>query len=65
VGWNPIEIFFCVVERKVLTPNDFSSMPELAEHLQATLRNYRSTFPSGGSRDRISCECYGNWAKAA
>jgi hypothetical protein len=30
---NPIEIYFSIVQRKALTPNDFATLPELARHL--------------------------------
>ena len=32
---NQVEIYFSIVQRKVLTPNDFSSLPELEERLLA------------------------------
>ena len=30
---NQIEIYFSIVQRKALTPNDFGSLPQLARHL--------------------------------
>jgi DDE superfamily endonuclease len=30
---NQIEIYFSIVQRKALTPNDFASLPDLARHL--------------------------------
>lgn len=38
---NQIEIYFSVVQRKVLTPNDFSSLAELAERLEAFQAHYQ------------------------
>jgi len=32
---NQVEIFFSIVQRKVLTPNDFSSLAELEQRLMA------------------------------
>jgi hypothetical protein len=37
---NQIEIYFSIVQRKVLTPNDFRSLPELAQRLLAFERHY-------------------------
>lgn len=37
---NQIEIYFSVIQRKVLTPNDFSSLQELAERLNAYAKHY-------------------------
>jgi hypothetical protein len=39
---NQIEIFFSILQRKVLTPNDFSSLHELAERLLAFERHYET-----------------------
>lgn len=39
---NQIEIFFSILQRKVLTPNDFSSSQELAERLLAFERHYET-----------------------
>ena len=33
VGWNQIEIYFSIVQRKVMTPNDFPGLNTLAERL--------------------------------
>jgi hypothetical protein len=30
-SWNQIEIYFWIVQRKILTPNDFSSLQELQQ----------------------------------
>lgn len=30
---NQVEIYFSIVQRKVLTPNDFSSLADLEQHL--------------------------------
>lgn len=37
---NQVEIYFSIVQRKVLTPNDFSSLAALAEQLAAFERHY-------------------------
>ena len=39
---NQIEIYFSILQRKALTPNDFSSLPELAERLLAFERHYET-----------------------
>jgi DDE superfamily endonuclease len=40
---NQIEIYFSIVQRKVLTPNDFSSLPELQQRLLAFQPHYERT----------------------
>src|SRR4029077_4665773 len=43
---NQVEIYFSIVQRKVLTPNDFSSLQELEERLLAFQFHYeRSASP--------------------
>lgn len=43
---NQIEIYFSIVQRKVLTPNDFGSVPELQPRLLAFQTHYqRSASP--------------------
>ena len=43
---NQVEIYFSIVQRKVLTPNDFSSLQELQQHLLAFQSHYeRSASP--------------------
>jgi hypothetical protein len=37
---NQIEIYFSIIQRKVLTPNDFSSLQELAVRLNAYAKHY-------------------------
>jgi hypothetical protein len=37
----PIEIYFSIVQRKAMTPNDFASLPELAMHLMDFGQHYR------------------------
>jgi hypothetical protein len=37
---NQVEIFFSVVQRKVLTPNDFANLAEVEERLEAFERRY-------------------------
>jgi hypothetical protein len=39
---NQIEIYFSIVQRKVLTPNDFASLPAVAERLLAFERYYET-----------------------
>jgi len=40
---NQIEIYFSIVQRKVLTPNDFHSLNELEQRLLAFQRRYEET----------------------
>lgn len=40
---NQIEIYFSIVQRKVLTPNDFQSLKELEQRLLAFQRRYEET----------------------
>jgi len=40
---NQIEIYFSIVQRKVLTPNDFHSLQELEQRLLAFQRRYEET----------------------
>lgn len=40
---NQIEIYFSIVQRKVLTPNDFSSLEELQQRLLAFQSHYERT----------------------
>lgn len=40
---NQIEIYFSIVQRKVLTPNDFKSLTELQQRLLAFQRRYEET----------------------
>jgi transposase len=40
---NQIEIYFSIVQRKVLTPNDFQSLNELEHRLLAFQRRYEET----------------------
>ncbi len=37
---NQIEIYFSIVQRKALTPNDFATLPELARHLMDFAQHY-------------------------
>ena len=39
---NQIEVYFSVLQRKALTPNDFASLSELAERLRAFERHYEA-----------------------
>jgi DDE superfamily endonuclease len=39
---NQIEIYFSIIQRKVLTPNDFSSRQELADRLSAFEQHYET-----------------------
>jgi hypothetical protein len=40
---NQVEIYFSILQRKVLTPNDFSSLAELEQHLLAFQHHYEQT----------------------
>jgi hypothetical protein len=40
---NQTEIYFSIVQRKVLTPNDFNSLSELEQRLLAFERRYEET----------------------
>jgi hypothetical protein len=40
---NQIEVYFSIVQRKVLTPNDFKSRHELEQRLLAFGRRYEET----------------------
>jgi hypothetical protein len=39
---NQIEIYFSIIQRKVLTPNDFSSLEMLADRLERFERHYEA-----------------------
>jgi hypothetical protein len=39
---NQIEIYFSIVQRKVLKPNDFTSLTDLSERLLAFERHYQT-----------------------
>ena len=39
---NQIEIYFSILQRKALTPNDFSSLQDLAQRLLAFERHYQT-----------------------
>ena len=39
---NQIEIYFSIIQRKVLTPNDFKSLEILAERLHRFERHYEA-----------------------
>ncbi len=40
---NQVEIYFSVIQRKVLAPNDFTSLAEVAERLRAFEHHYEKT----------------------
>ena len=40
---NQIEIYFSIVQRKVLTPNDFTDLPEVQHRLLGFQRRYEQT----------------------
>ena len=42
-GFNQVEIYFSVVQRKVLTPNDFADLGEVKSRLAAFERRYEHT----------------------
>src|SRR3954454_2780977 len=39
---NQIEIYFSILQRKALTPNDFATLAELARHLMDFGQHYRT-----------------------
>jgi hypothetical protein len=39
---NQNEIYFSILQRKALTPNDFATLPELARHLRDFAQHYRN-----------------------
>jgi hypothetical protein len=43
VGSTQVEIYFSVVQRKVLTPNDFHSLAQLEEALLAFQQRYEKS----------------------
>ncbi|MEU0119551.1 transposase [Streptomyces bobili] len=40
---NQVEIFFSIVRRKVVTPNDFTSLDQIEDRLLAFERRYNET----------------------
>jgi hypothetical protein len=40
---NQIEIYFSIVQRKVLSPNDFTNLPEVEQRLLAFQHRYQQT----------------------
>ncbi|MFE9815349.1 hypothetical protein [Streptomyces sp. NPDC005773] len=40
---NQVEIFFSVVQRKVVTPNDFTDLKQVADRLRAFEGRYNAT----------------------
>jgi hypothetical protein len=40
---NQVEIYFSIVQRKVLTPNDFANLTEVEERLLAFERRYEES----------------------
>jgi hypothetical protein len=43
VSWlNQIEIYFSILQRKVLTPNDFPSLEAIADRLERFERHYET-----------------------
>jgi hypothetical protein len=57
---NQIEIYFSIVQRKVLTPNDFSSLPQLEHCLIDFQKRYEQTASpfQGTSRPMIFALCW-------
>ncbi len=50
---NQVEIYFSVVQRKVVTPNDFTDLNEVADRLRAFEDRYNATAqPGSGSQPR-------------
>ena len=55
---NQIEIYFSIVQRKVLTPNDFKSLTELETDLLQFQRRYeRSAKPFEWTYTRRDLDC--------
>ncbi len=53
---NQVEIYFSVVQRKVLTPNDFTSLDEVVERLLTFRERYESSPSlSTGSSPEPTC----------
>jgi hypothetical protein len=46
---NQCEIYFSIVQRKALTPNDFTDLDQLEQHLLASGRRYESPRRSNGN----------------
>ena len=40
---NQVEIFFSIIQRKVVSPNDFASLEQLSETLLAFVDRYNAT----------------------
>lgn len=40
---NQVEVFFSIIQRKVVSPNDFASTDQLADTLQAFIARYNAT----------------------
>src|SRR6266478_7912782 len=61
---NQIEIYFSIIQRKVLTPNDFSSLRswQAVYWLLSGIMKPSPGLSSGVSRDTISLDCCGDWA---
>jgi len=64
---NQIEIYFSIVQRKVLTPNDFASVAEVADRrFRKPLRDALRRMPSpGGQSRRVSTQTAALGRKAA
>ena len=55
--YNQVEIYFSIVQRKALTPNDFSSLQELEERLLAFQSHYeRSASPFNWTFTRVELQ---------
>jgi hypothetical protein len=44
LSWlNRVDIYFSIIQRKILTPNDFADLAEVAERLRAFERRYEQS----------------------
>jgi len=61
---NQVEIYFSIVQRKVLSPNDFPSLEALAERLSifSTIGNQQRGLSNGNSLAKTSPTCSPSWA---
>lgn len=39
---NQVEIYFSILQRKALTPNDFATLPDLPRHITDFAQHYRT-----------------------
>jgi DDE superfamily endonuclease len=60
---NQVEIYFSIVQRKVLTPNDFTDLAEVEHRLLGFQRRYQQTpcRSTGASPEPTSPSCSAGW----